>query len=216
MAETERARRPFWIHQLVEYLVGLALISASVQLPEPTVPAVMGLVVLFNAAIAQGAAGAFRLVSKPLGFPLLKYRAPADVGDHAWSATPLLSFAEAGQPFFHLLFLIFRSCTFLFACLLLCILGFFPLNSGSPFLLSPLHVSQISSVLLPHLAVVLFHSPFPLSTSSFYVLSIHAIFSSLLQHHISEASNFFSILLLIVQVQHRPHISFNRSPSFSY
>jgi hypothetical protein len=66
MVDVERARRPFWIHQLVEYLVGLALISASVQLPEPTVPAVMGLVVLFNAAIAQGAAGAFRLVSKPL------------------------------------------------------------------------------------------------------------------------------------------------------
>jgi hypothetical protein len=66
MVDVERARRPFWIHQLVEYLVGLALISASVQLPEPTVPAVMGLVVLFNAAIAQGAAGAFRLVPKPL------------------------------------------------------------------------------------------------------------------------------------------------------
>jgi len=66
MVEIERARRPFWIHQLVEYLVGLALISASVQLPEPTLPAVMGLVVLFNAAIARGPVGAFRLVGRKL------------------------------------------------------------------------------------------------------------------------------------------------------
>jgi hypothetical protein len=60
----ERVRRPFWVHQLVEYLIGLALISASVQLPEPALPAAMGLVVLFNAAVAEGGAGAFRLVGR--------------------------------------------------------------------------------------------------------------------------------------------------------
>lgn len=64
MVEIERTQRPFWTHQLVEYLVGIGLISASVQLPQPAVPAVLGLIVILNAAIAKGAAGAFRLVGK--------------------------------------------------------------------------------------------------------------------------------------------------------
>ena len=32
MVEIERVRRPFWTHQLVEYLIGIGLISASVQM----------------------------------------------------------------------------------------------------------------------------------------------------------------------------------------
>ena len=66
MVEIERVRRPFWSHQVVEYLIGIALISASIQLPQPVVPAVLGLVVILNAAIARGVAGAFRLVGKRL------------------------------------------------------------------------------------------------------------------------------------------------------
>ena len=31
MAEIERAKRPFWIHQIVEYIGGIGLLSASVQ-----------------------------------------------------------------------------------------------------------------------------------------------------------------------------------------
>ncbi len=64
MVEIERVRRPFWAHQLVEYLLGIGLISAAVQLPQPAVPAVLGLVIILNAAIAKGAAGAFRLAGK--------------------------------------------------------------------------------------------------------------------------------------------------------
>ena len=66
MVEIERVRRPFWTHQLVEYLLGIGLISAAVQLPQPAVPAVLGLVIILNAAVAKGAAGAFRLVGKRL------------------------------------------------------------------------------------------------------------------------------------------------------
>ena len=64
MVEIERVRRPFWAHQLVEYLLGIGLISAAIQMPQPAVPAVLGLIVILNAAIAKGAAGAFRLAGK--------------------------------------------------------------------------------------------------------------------------------------------------------
>ncbi len=64
MVEIERVQRPFWSHQLVEYLLGIGLISAAIQMPQPAVPAVLGLVIILNAAIAKGAAGAFRLAGK--------------------------------------------------------------------------------------------------------------------------------------------------------
>ena len=64
MVEIERVQRPFWTHQLIEYLLGIGLISAAVQMPQPGVPAVLGLVIILNAAIAKGAAGAFRLAGK--------------------------------------------------------------------------------------------------------------------------------------------------------
>ena len=66
MVEIERERRPFWIHQVIEYIIGIALISSSVQLPEPAVPALLGLLIILNAAIAKGSAGAFRLVGRRL------------------------------------------------------------------------------------------------------------------------------------------------------
>jgi hypothetical protein len=66
MGETERVKRPFWIHQIVEYLVGIGLISASVQLPDPAAPALLGLLIILNAAVAKGSAGAFRLVGRRL------------------------------------------------------------------------------------------------------------------------------------------------------
>ncbi len=64
MARIERVQRPFWTHQLVEYLLGIGLISAAVQMPQPAVPAVLGLLIILNAAIAKGAAGAFRVAGK--------------------------------------------------------------------------------------------------------------------------------------------------------
>ena len=35
---SDRARRPFWIHQIAEYGVGLALVSLGLQAPDPLVP----------------------------------------------------------------------------------------------------------------------------------------------------------------------------------
>jgi len=66
MVQIERALRPFWLHQVVEYLVGLMLIAAALQSPDQAVPAVLGVVVLGNAAIAIGPAGAFRLIGRKL------------------------------------------------------------------------------------------------------------------------------------------------------
>jgi hypothetical protein len=64
MVEIERARRPFWMHQIVEYMIGIALIAAAIQQLKPAVPAVMGLLIILNAAITIGPAGAFSLVSR--------------------------------------------------------------------------------------------------------------------------------------------------------
>jgi hypothetical protein len=64
MVEIERVRRPFWMHQLIEYLLGVGLISVAIQMPQPAVPAVLGLVIILNAAITKGAAGAFRWAGK--------------------------------------------------------------------------------------------------------------------------------------------------------
>ena len=60
----ERAMRPFWIHQFVEYLIGIALVFQGFQDPEPLVPALAGLLVIGNAAIARGPLGAFRFVGR--------------------------------------------------------------------------------------------------------------------------------------------------------
>jgi hypothetical protein len=62
----ERAMRPFWIHQVAEYLIGIALVTQGLQDPEPVVPCVVGTLVIFNAAIARGPLGAFRWVGRGL------------------------------------------------------------------------------------------------------------------------------------------------------
>ena len=64
--EVLRAQRPFWLHQLVEYLIGIVLVSASFQTPDPGLPAVLGVLILVNAAIVIGPVGAFRLVTRRL------------------------------------------------------------------------------------------------------------------------------------------------------
>jgi hypothetical protein len=66
MPTFERVQRPFWMHQIVEYVLGIALIMTAVQQPEPAIPAMMGLLVLVNTAVAIGPAGAFRLVPRRL------------------------------------------------------------------------------------------------------------------------------------------------------
>ena len=66
MVRIERVQRPFWMHQLVEYVLAFALIMTSIQQPEPRVPALMGLLILVNAALVAGPAGAFKLVPRRL------------------------------------------------------------------------------------------------------------------------------------------------------
>lgn len=58
--------RPFWIHQLVEYVIGFAVIAMGFQELEPAVPLTVGLIVLVNAAIVRGPLGAFRFVGRDL------------------------------------------------------------------------------------------------------------------------------------------------------
>jgi hypothetical protein len=60
----ERAMRPFWIHQLAEYLIGVALIAQGLQEKDPLVPAVAGIVILCNVAIVRGPLGAFKWVGR--------------------------------------------------------------------------------------------------------------------------------------------------------
>jgi len=62
----ERAMRPFWIHQLAEYLIGVALIATGMQSPDPVVPSFAGVLVICNAAVVRGPVGAFRLVGRSL------------------------------------------------------------------------------------------------------------------------------------------------------
>jgi hypothetical protein len=60
----ERAMRPFWIHQLAEYLMGIALVAQGMQDPEPLVPALAGALIMVNASIVRAPLGAFRLISR--------------------------------------------------------------------------------------------------------------------------------------------------------
>src|SRR4051812_521005 len=64
MVTIERMRRPFWMHQVVEYILGFGLIMTAVQQPEPRLPALMGLLILLNASVVAGPAGAFKLVPR--------------------------------------------------------------------------------------------------------------------------------------------------------
>jgi hypothetical protein len=57
-------KRPFWMHQIVEYILGGALVASGLQSPTPAVPSVLGGIVMLNAAMTVGPAGAFRLFKR--------------------------------------------------------------------------------------------------------------------------------------------------------
>ena len=57
-------KRPFWAHQLVEYILGGALVASGLQSPLPIVPAVVGGFILLYAAATRGALAAFRLIDR--------------------------------------------------------------------------------------------------------------------------------------------------------
>lgn len=56
--------RPFWVHQLAEYLIGISLVAQGMQDISPLVPSLAGALVMVNTSIARGPLGAFRLVSR--------------------------------------------------------------------------------------------------------------------------------------------------------
>ncbi len=60
------AKRPFWLHQLAEYILGLALVAVGVQSPTPAVPAVVAAVIIIHAAITKAPLAAFRLIDRRL------------------------------------------------------------------------------------------------------------------------------------------------------
>ncbi|MCX6519465.1 MAG: hypothetical protein NTZ21_02225 [Actinobacteria bacterium] len=58
-------KRPFWMHQAVEYLLGGVLVAQGLQSPDPLVPTLAGVLVLANACtVRDGALSAFRVLSR--------------------------------------------------------------------------------------------------------------------------------------------------------
>ncbi len=63
MAERS-GKRPFWMHQLVEYILGGAMVAAGLQSPDPIVPSVVGGVILLYGGCTKGALSAFRVLNR--------------------------------------------------------------------------------------------------------------------------------------------------------
>ena len=59
-----RVQRPFWLHQIVEYILGIVLISQGLQLREPLTLTVAGIAILINAAVVTGPLSAFRWTTR--------------------------------------------------------------------------------------------------------------------------------------------------------
>lgn len=57
-------KRPFWMHQLVEYILGGALVASGLHGSNPAVPSVVGAIVMLHAAMTIGPIGAFRVLSR--------------------------------------------------------------------------------------------------------------------------------------------------------
>lgn len=64
VVRSDAPRRSFIVHQAAEYLIGVALVASGLQSPSPAVPAVLGGVVIANAAVVNGPLGAFRAVGR--------------------------------------------------------------------------------------------------------------------------------------------------------
>ena len=57
-------KRPFWLHQAAEYLIGAVFVAQGLQSPTPIVPSVVGGLVMLNTACAKGTLSAFRVFGK--------------------------------------------------------------------------------------------------------------------------------------------------------
>ncbi|MEP7046259.1 MAG: hypothetical protein ABI949_06265 [Ilumatobacteraceae bacterium] len=59
-------KRPFWMHQVVEYILGGSMVALGLQSPTPVVPSVVGAIVMLHAAVTVGPLGAFRVIPRGL------------------------------------------------------------------------------------------------------------------------------------------------------
>jgi hypothetical protein len=66
MAGRAAPKLAFWMHQLIEYLLGLLLLSEGVRAESPAAPVVAGAVVIALAATADGPAAGWRVVPRPV------------------------------------------------------------------------------------------------------------------------------------------------------
>lgn len=65
MATSERGpKRPFWMHQFVEYILGGLLVAQGLQSLTPVMPSLAGGLIMVNAAIVRGPLAAFRVVTR--------------------------------------------------------------------------------------------------------------------------------------------------------
>ncbi|MDO9174765.1 MAG: hypothetical protein Q7V62_08155 [Actinomycetota bacterium] len=62
----DSGKRPFWMHQLVEYILGVALLASGMQSPQPIVPSLLGGIIIMHAAITRGSLAAFRVIDRRL------------------------------------------------------------------------------------------------------------------------------------------------------
>lgn len=60
------AKLPYWMHQLVGYLLGVLLLSQAARLDAPLWPAVAGVAVVLAAALGDAPLSAFRTVPRPV------------------------------------------------------------------------------------------------------------------------------------------------------
>ena len=60
----EAGKRPFWMHQLVEYILGGALVASGLQSPYPVLPSVLGGIIMMHAAMTKGALAAFNVLNR--------------------------------------------------------------------------------------------------------------------------------------------------------
>jgi hypothetical protein len=59
-------KRPFWLHQMAEYILGLALVTVGVQSPTPLMPCLVAAVIIIHAAITKAPLAAFRVIDRRL------------------------------------------------------------------------------------------------------------------------------------------------------
>lgn len=63
-AVASSGKRPFWLHQLAEYVLAAGLLATGLRGDDPLLPVVLGVALALNAACVDGPFGAFRVLSR--------------------------------------------------------------------------------------------------------------------------------------------------------